>query len=133
MFLFFLLYHIFSDLLSPQKTPLIEEYAVAAQRWGLNAIDLSEIARYSVVQSGYTHKQKQQWIGEQYYLGHNELYACFTLYLSLASGSLILFVLFLFFSHTQGKNQHPRFTLVVSHTYTQRRDETSLRMCERKG
>lgn len=34
------------------ETPLLEEYAIAAQRWHFSQTDLSEIARYSVLQSG---------------------------------------------------------------------------------
>ncbi len=38
------------------KEPLVEEYSVAAQVWKLTAVDVSEIARNSVIQSGFEHK-----------------------------------------------------------------------------
>jgi len=47
--------------------PLIEEYAIAAQVYKLTATDMSEIARNSVLQSGFDHKFKVQWLGEYYY------------------------------------------------------------------
>lgn len=50
------------------QSPLIEEYAIAGQQWNLNSIDLSEIARNSVLQSGYEHRFKAKWLGPRYYL-----------------------------------------------------------------
>lgn len=47
-------------------TPLVEEYAVASSRWGFSEVDISEIARNSVLQSGFSHKQKQQWVCDDY-------------------------------------------------------------------
>ena len=38
------------------KEPLVEEYSVAAQVWKLTATDLCEIARNSVVHSGFPHQ-----------------------------------------------------------------------------
>ena len=38
------------------KEPLVEEYSVAAQVWKLSATDLSEIARNSVLHSGFPHE-----------------------------------------------------------------------------
>jgi AMP deaminase len=38
------------------KEPLVEEYSVAAQVWKLTAVDVCEIARNSVIQSGFEHK-----------------------------------------------------------------------------
>lgn len=38
------------------KEPLVEEYSVAAQVWKLSATDLSEIARNSVLHSGFPHQ-----------------------------------------------------------------------------
>jgi AMP deaminase len=35
------------------KDPLLEEYSVASQVWKLNSIDQCEIARNSVLQSGF--------------------------------------------------------------------------------
>lgn len=46
------------------QVPLIEEYAIAATRWGLSDCDLAEIARNSVIQSGFEHKLKEEWIGD---------------------------------------------------------------------
>ena len=50
------------------KEPLIEEYAVAAQIYKLSAVDMSELAKHSVVQSGFEHVVKQRWLGENYRL-----------------------------------------------------------------
>jgi AMP deaminase len=50
------------------KEPLIEEYAVAAQIYKLTAIDMCELAKHSVVQSGYEHSVKQRWLGQNYHL-----------------------------------------------------------------
>eukprot|EP00026_Physarum_polycephalum_P000345 Phypoly_transcript_00345.p1 GENE.Phypoly_transcript_00345~~Phypoly_transcript_00345.p1 ORF type:complete len:1272 (-),score=156.56 Phypoly_transcript_00345:88-3903(-) len=50
------------------QSPLVEEYVVASKRWKLNECDLSEIARYSVLQSGFTHATKAEWLGKNYYL-----------------------------------------------------------------
>ena len=48
------------------KDPLIEEYAVAAQVYKLSNVDMCEIARNSVIISGFPHKAKQHWIGKYY-------------------------------------------------------------------
>lgn len=48
------------------KEPLIEEYAVAAQIYKLSPVDMCELAKHSVLQSGYEHAIKQQWLGENY-------------------------------------------------------------------
>ena len=50
------------------KEPLIEEYAVAAQIYKLSAVDMSELAKHSVAQSGFEHVVKQRWLGENYRL-----------------------------------------------------------------
>ncbi len=50
------------------KEPLIEEYAVAAQIYKLTAIDMCELAKQSVVQSGFEHVVKQRWLGPSYHL-----------------------------------------------------------------
>jgi len=50
------------------KEPLIEEYAVAAQIYKLSAVDMCELAKHSVVQSGFEHTVKQRWLGQQYHL-----------------------------------------------------------------
>jgi AMP deaminase len=48
------------------REPLVEEYCVAAQVWKLNSVDMCEIARNSVLQSGFEHPFKAYWIGKQY-------------------------------------------------------------------
>ncbi len=50
------------------KEPLIEEYSVAAQIYKLSSADMCEIARNSVLQSGFESCIKKQWIGSHYYL-----------------------------------------------------------------
>ncbi|XP_008778143.2 probable AMP deaminase [Phoenix dactylifera] len=49
------------------KEPLVEEYSIAASLWKLTACDLCEIARNSVLQSGFSHALKSHWIGRTYY------------------------------------------------------------------
>eukprot|EP00297_Palpitomonas_bilix_P002600 CAMPEP_0113911350 /NCGR_PEP_ID=MMETSP0780_2-20120614/28150_1 /TAXON_ID=652834 /ORGANISM="Palpitomonas bilix" /LENGTH=761 /DNA_ID=CAMNT_0000907843 /DNA_START=56 /DNA_END=2339 /DNA_ORIENTATION=- /assembly_acc=CAM_ASM_000599 len=46
------------------KEPLMEEYSVAAQVYCLSRADLCEIARNSVIQSGFEHELKVKWIGD---------------------------------------------------------------------
>jgi len=46
------------------KEPLIEEYSVAAQIWKLSGVDMCELARNSVLMSGYELCVKKHWIGE---------------------------------------------------------------------
>jgi AMP deaminase len=48
------------------KEPLIEEYAVAAQIYKLSSVDMCELAKNSVKQSGYEHSIKQQWLGHNF-------------------------------------------------------------------
>jgi AMP deaminase len=50
------------------KEPLMEEYAVAAQIYKLSAVDMCELARNSVIQSGFEFVLKQRWLGPQCYL-----------------------------------------------------------------
>lgn len=50
------------------KEPLIEEYAVAAQIYKLSAVDMCELAKHSVTQSGFEHSMKQRWLGNNYHL-----------------------------------------------------------------
>ncbi|QKX53932.1 uncharacterized protein TRUGW13939_01012 [Talaromyces rugulosus] len=47
------------------KEPLMEEYAVAAQIYKLSAVDMCELARNSVIQSGFEFALKQRWLGPQ--------------------------------------------------------------------
>ncbi|KAH6630650.1 hypothetical protein B0J18DRAFT_421807 [Chaetomium sp. MPI-SDFR-AT-0129] len=50
------------------KEPLIEEYAVAAQIYKLSPVDMCELAKNSVKQSGYEFSVKQQWLGHNFHL-----------------------------------------------------------------
>jgi AMP deaminase len=45
------------------KEPLIEEYAVAAQIYKLSPVDMCELAKNSVLQSGYELCIKRSWLG----------------------------------------------------------------------
>jgi AMP deaminase len=49
------------------KEPLIEEYSVAAQIYKLNAVDMCELAKNSVEQSGFEFVVKQRWLGENFH------------------------------------------------------------------
>ena len=49
------------------KEPLVEEYSVAAQVWKLSSCDLCEIARTSVLNSGFSHADKCHWVGDSYW------------------------------------------------------------------
>lgn len=49
------------------KEPLIEEYAVAAQIYKLSSVDMCELAKHSVEQSGYEFSVKQQWLGPNFH------------------------------------------------------------------
>ncbi|KAF3089862.1 AMP deaminase [Orbilia oligospora] len=49
------------------KEPLIEEYSVAAQIYKLSAVDMCELARNSVLQSGFEAGLKQRWLGNGWY------------------------------------------------------------------
>ncbi|KAK1863541.1 hypothetical protein I4F81_006096 [Pyropia yezoensis] len=53
--------------LAMTKEPLMEEFAVAAQVWKLTSTDLCELARNSVVQSGFEGCCKAHWIGERWW------------------------------------------------------------------
>jgi AMP deaminase len=48
------------------KEPLMEEYSVAAQVWKLSSCDMCELAKNSVLMSGFPEKFKEHWIGENY-------------------------------------------------------------------
>lgn len=48
------------------KEPLIEEFSVAAQIWKLSGTDMCEVARNSVLQSGYEDQIKRHWLGGHY-------------------------------------------------------------------
>ncbi|KAK6534447.1 AMP deaminase [Arthrobotrys megalospora] len=49
------------------KEPLIEEYSVAAQIYKLSAVDMCELARNSVLQSGFEAGLKTRWLGNAWY------------------------------------------------------------------
>ncbi|XP_034118774.1 AMP deaminase 2 isoform X2 [Drosophila nasuta] len=49
------------------KEPLMEEYSIAAQVWKLSSCDMCELARNSVIMSGFPHNIKQQWLGPHYF------------------------------------------------------------------
>ncbi|XP_071841600.1 AMP deaminase 2-like isoform X1 [Apostichopus japonicus] len=45
------------------KEPLMEEYSIAAQVWKLTTCDMCELARNSVVMSGFEEEVKEHWLG----------------------------------------------------------------------
>lgn len=47
------------------REPLIEEYSVAAQIWKLSSVDMCELARNSVLQSGWDYQTKKKWLGDR--------------------------------------------------------------------
>lgn len=49
------------------REPLVEEYSVAAQVWKLSATDLCEIARNSIIHSGFPHQLKMHWVHTEYW------------------------------------------------------------------
>ena len=55
-------------MLSLTREPLVEEYAVASQVWRLTPTDQCEIARMSVLQSGFEAPYKRHWLGKTYTL-----------------------------------------------------------------
>eukprot|EP00919_Chromeraceae_sp_WS-2016_P073951 GHVR01174923.1.p1 GENE.GHVR01174923.1~~GHVR01174923.1.p1 ORF type:complete len:802 (+),score=146.57 GHVR01174923.1:414-2819(+) len=48
--------------------PLLEEYSIAAHTWKLSPVDLCELARNSVLQSGFEPQLKRHWLGNNYKL-----------------------------------------------------------------
>ncbi|CAE7109555.1 unnamed protein product [Rhizoctonia solani] len=50
------------------KEPLLEEYSVAAHIYKLGQGGLAELARNSVIQSGFEMEVKRHWIGKKWYL-----------------------------------------------------------------
>ncbi|XP_072571174.1 AMP deaminase 2-like isoform X2 [Paramormyrops kingsleyae] len=48
------------------KEPLMEEYSIATQVWKLSSCDMCELARNSVLMSGFFHKAKSYWLGPGY-------------------------------------------------------------------
>ncbi|EEQ99876.1 AMP deaminase, putative [Perkinsus marinus ATCC 50983] len=45
------------------REPLVEEYSIAKQVWRLNSVDMCEIARNSVLMSGFPDNDKIHWVG----------------------------------------------------------------------
>ncbi|KAI0755087.1 AMP deaminase [Daedaleopsis nitida] len=50
------------------KEPLLEEYSVAAHIYKLPQSSLAELARNSVIQSGFEMEVKRHWLGQKWYL-----------------------------------------------------------------
>lgn len=50
------------------KEPLIEEYSVAAQIYKFSPVDMCELAKHSVDQSGFELQLKQRWLGKHCHL-----------------------------------------------------------------
>ncbi|KAF8517415.1 hypothetical protein BU17DRAFT_91874 [Hysterangium stoloniferum] len=50
------------------KEPLLEEYSVAAHIYKLSQSSLAELARNSVIQSGFEMEVKRHWLGQHWYL-----------------------------------------------------------------
>eukprot|EP00808_Paulinella_micropora_P010908 g12402.t1 len=50
------------------QEPLMEEYTIARQLWKLSVTDLSEVARFSVLQSGFSDVQKKRMLGQNYHM-----------------------------------------------------------------
>lgn len=48
------------------KEPLMEEYSIATQVWKMSQTDMCELARNSVLMSGFEHEIKQFWAGPNY-------------------------------------------------------------------
>jgi len=48
------------------KEPLMEEYSIAAQVWKLSSCDMSELAKNSVTQGGFSDEVKKAWLGPNY-------------------------------------------------------------------
>ncbi len=57
-----LLFHMSDD-------PLLEEYSVARASFDLSMTDMCEIARNSVMQSGFSDEDKEKWLGKYYRRG----------------------------------------------------------------
>jgi AMP deaminase len=48
---------------------LLEEYSVARASFDLSMTDMMEMARNSILQSGFEHDFKKKWLGESYEKG----------------------------------------------------------------
>ena len=49
--------------------PLLEEYSVARASFDLSMTDMCEIARNSIMQSGFSDAEKREWLGKYYKRG----------------------------------------------------------------
>jgi AMP deaminase len=49
----------------------MEEYSIAAQVWKLSSVDMCELARNSVLMSGFSHTVLHIFLGLYYYGGLN--------------------------------------------------------------
>ncbi|KAG1339076.1 AMP deaminase [Cocos nucifera] len=63
----FLVSHNIAHGINLRKSPVLQYLYYLAQLWKLSACDLCEIARNSVLQSGFSHALKSHWIGRTYY------------------------------------------------------------------
>ncbi|CAJ1378715.1 unnamed protein product [Effrenium voratum] len=54
------------------KEPLMEEYSIAKQIWHFTSVDLCEIARNSVLQSGFPDEIKASWFGTTDFVDENK-------------------------------------------------------------
>ena len=50
------------------KEPLVEEYSIAAKVWKFSSCDTCEIARNSVLQSGFPDVCKAHWVGNSFFV-----------------------------------------------------------------
>ena len=48
------------------KEPLMEEYSITTQVWKMSSCDMCELARNSVLMSGFSHEVKQHWLGPNF-------------------------------------------------------------------
>ncbi|KEG13010.1 AMP deaminase [Trypanosoma grayi] len=51
------------------SSPLLEEYATAMKMFRLSFLDVTELARNSVMISSFSNERKKEWLGEQYSRG----------------------------------------------------------------
>jgi hypothetical protein len=60
-------YDLSRPLLTSLQEPLMEEYSVAAQIYKLSPADMCELARNSVMQSGFEMEIKRHWLGHDWF------------------------------------------------------------------
>jgi AMP deaminase len=51
------------------REPLLEEYSVIAQALDMSSVSLCELARNSVLQSGFPYEKKKKWLGDNFMEG----------------------------------------------------------------